>query len=324
MARLLSAAALVLLLAAPALAAGGRLVVRDRRAGGGDVDVVWTLPSGPVAISKGTGTDPAAIAATLHLRAEGTAGELVAPQGAWDGVSGWTLTPVRARYHDTAPDPAVRVAVVREAKKIRLVGGNPGDPLLAVLASGAPSGPVTVALRVENGGTIDHCVAYPSCTHHALAGGGFKLVCGDPVADASCAAIPVPGVCGNGIRDVGESCDGGTYCGGSCQFPSLSPGCCQAESTCRDATGFILYFHLMSFCSPDTPVRGGLCSAGGTCDIQPLQPVPLCCQLSGSCNEDTANDTQDLWSFRNVCVGAMGGTPQPAATCGPTGTCEPG
>jgi hypothetical protein len=154
---------------------------------------------------------------------------------------------------------------------------------------------------------------------------GFKLVCRDPIADASGTAIPIPSVCGNGTRDVGESCDGGTYCTGDCEFPSLSPGCCQAEATCRDASGFILNGSLYGFCSPDAPVQGGVCSAGGTCDIHPLQPVPLCCQLSGSCNQTTANDTQDLWSFRNVCAGSFpGGTVQRAATCGPTGTCEPG
>jgi len=168
------------------------------------------------------------------------------------------------------------------------------------------------------GGTLDcgTCTLPQTC-----GGGGTPNVCG-------------PAICGNGIRDVGEQCDGGAYCTASCYLLSLAPGCCQGGIPgCADASGFSLDFNMHQFCLSRgyaTNVSGGVCSQAGTCDILPLlQSVPLCCESNtdGTCSHDgIVSDTFGLWWFFNHCEGITNRTYHtvPAATCGPAGTCVPG
>src|SRR5262249_14092990 len=93
--------------------------------------------------------------------------------------------------------------------------------------------PTTCAAQGANCGMIaDGCggsLACGTCTLPETCGCGGPNVCG--VA-----------VCGDGIRQVCEQCDGGAYCTATCTLPSLAPGCCQDGSTpgCRDASGFDL------------------------------------------------------------------------------------
>src|SRR5262249_36363905 len=138
-----------------------------------------------------------------------------------------------------------------------------------------------------------------------------------------------PAVCGNGIRDVGEQCDGGAYCTATCTLPSIAPGCCQdGRPGCQDASGFVLNFDMMQFCQSQgwtTNVPGGVCSQAGTCDILPLQPVPFCCEPGlNPCFSATPSSTADIWHFVNGCTGPSVSHTTPAATCGPAGTCVPG
>jgi hypothetical protein len=56
-----------------------------------------------------------------------------------------------------------------------------------------------------------------------------------------------------------------------------------------------------------TNVDGGVCSQAGTCDILPLQDVPLCCESNTdwTCSGDaTVSSTFGLWLYFNYCVGA--------------------
>jgi hypothetical protein len=192
--------------------------------------------------------------------------------------------------------------------------------------------------QLERSVQVDHCVVHPACTYVPFGGGAFRLDCKAAVADPTCggtvvtttsttSSTAIPGPCGDGVRNVGESCDGGAYCTASCTFPSPSPGCCQEEVSCRPADDFILFFHLYSYCggsSFEAAVRGGVCSAGGTCELVSFEPSPICCQLADSCSGGMTSGTNGLWNFRKTCDGARFGTTVHAAVCGPTGTCRPG
>jgi hypothetical protein len=171
-------------------------------------------------------------------------------------------------------------------------------------------------------------------------GCGGTLNCGTCTLPQTCGCAGTPNVCGvapvcgDGIREVCEQCDGGVYCSATCTLPSLAPGCCRDGSTpgCADASGFSLDFDMYQYCvlilGYTTAVNGGVCSQAGTCDILPLQPVPLCCEsnIDGTCSNDgIVSDTGQLWRFVNNCEGMfLNRHTVPAATCGPAGTCVPG
>src|SRR5215472_894076 len=139
------AIALVLLAcSASAVLAADQLVVTDRRAQNGTASVDWRLRAGVVPIAKGTGSDPATIAATLEVSTAGVRGGVDAPSGAFDGTTGWTEnSATRARYRSRAG--SVQRSGILVSKAITLGGGSLGDPLLDALGAGVPSGIVYAA-----------------------------------------------------------------------------------------------------------------------------------------------------------------------------------
>jgi len=166
-----------------------------------------------------------------------------------------------------------------------------------------------------------------------LAGPAVRAACDPPTTTTT----TQPAVCGNGIREVGEECDGGAYCSATCTLLGLAPGCCVGGSIngCADASGWSLDYYMHSYCQSlggimATNIDGGVCSAG-TCSVLPLaSSVPLCCasNTDRTCSHDgdgTAANTADLWHFFNYCEGITMRTYHtvPAAICGPAGVCVP-
>ena len=132
--------------------------------------------------------------------------------------------------------------------------------------------------------------------------------------------------CGDGYRDPGEQCDGGPACTLDCVQDI--PSCCSTATQCQAAPLFSLNFYLMQFCQSQLGVDasgiwGGICAPDGSCAAAAIDPVPMCCQLVGSCNGNVVTSTAGLWSFQNVCRGAQSGTHVINAVCGPAGVCLP-
>jgi hypothetical protein len=135
-------------------------------------------------------------------------------------------------------------------------------------------------------------------------------------------------VCGNGVREPGEECDGGFGCTAGCL--QEMPSCCSLpDPQCISTPTFSLNFYLMQYCMAflpgSQPIQGGICAPDGSCAPQPIDPVPVCCQPQpgfGPCYGATVASTNGLWSFQNVCRGAQSGTVFVAADC-VAGVCLP-
>ena len=141
--------------------------------------------------------------------------------------------------------------------------------------------------------------------------------------------------CGNGIKEFGEACDGGPFCGPTC-FADI-PACCVPQdqigpdglSPSRPVHGCP---RILAGRQHHAVLRGNLplgagfggyvCRADGSCSPDPIDPpISVCCQRSGSCKDGFVSDTRELWGFHNGCQGPMTGTTAPGASCGPLGLC---
>jgi hypothetical protein len=337
-------AALLTVITASVAEAGGSHLIAVSRPARGSTHVAYESTDAGAGLAKGGGADPAAIAVEVFLGDENGTTRYVVPAGAFAGGAGWVANDaVRASYlnQDAPGGPTgVRRLLLVVGRRAKLVAESLGD--VSPLAFGAPpSADVALACVVTNGTeTATHCTRFApaDCAYTPLDGTtGWKLRCRNGVADLGCGAIPTttttsstlpPGVCGNGIRESGEECDGGPACTG-CQ-QSL-PSCCAQPTSCIDAPLFSLQFYLMNYCSVfspgSTPVPGGLCTPDGTCASRPIDPVPVCCQQATACYDGTSMSTADLWFFNYSCNSGAGIGMGPYivvnATCGAGGTCVP-
>jgi len=172
-----------------------KLIVVDKTTVAGKAKVVFVSKDG--AITKGPGTSESGISVSFDFAyADGaTAGGFALPAGASDGSAGWVANKESVAKYVNKQAPGgptgAKVAVVKPAKLLKLVGKSLGDVPIDVFGAGAPSGSgVATEYAVTNGGaTYRHCTTFAgaSCVHKIIAGGtGAKLVCKGGVADPTC------------------------------------------------------------------------------------------------------------------------------------------
>lgn len=271
--------------------------------------------------------NPMATGATLTIIVDGTqpsAQSFVLP------AAGWTAIPGGYRYRvakSVAGPPVRRVIVTKQpggaaAMRVVLRGDTGTDPLLVVPpASGTEGG---VALRV---GTERYCVRFGGAAGgevRADTATRWRIV--RPTAEAGC-LDPPESVCGNGIVEGDETCDGnasaceGALHGDSCGEPgSLREcSCCYPTGTeygdssgadlCCDGNAFPVtpFTRYCGDCLPDGfhCLFGESTCCSGTC----FEPAGLGIPVCGSCIE-SGEPCGGLAEF--CCSG----------TCGTNGLCD--
>jgi hypothetical protein len=164
-----------------------KLIIVDKIVASGTAKAVFVVKD--PAVTKGPGTNVAAISSQLDVSYDATSGSFVNPSG-----SNWLVNKdTVAKYvNKTAPTGgSTKVSVIKPGKLIKNVGKSLGDTPIDI--STAPSGPVKVTYTVSNGATFRHCGQFTGagCSHKSIAGGtGFKLVCKGNGLGATCPASP--------------------------------------------------------------------------------------------------------------------------------------
>jgi hypothetical protein len=280
-------------------------------------------------LSKGTGTDVGAISVEVFVLIDGARTIFRIPAGTYDGRAGWsTNDALRARFRNrAAPDGPTGVAktMLSVGRRLKLAAKSSGDAM-PLAPTSAPADTVRVAYVVRNGPeTSTHCTQFAAdrCAYAPVdAGTGWQLRCREGIADPSCGARPE---CGNGVRELGEQCDGGPLCSSTCVQGMTS--CCQGENQCLAAPAFSLLGYLYMYCGalpPPDPRAGALCSDTGECVDVTIDPVPTCCQTTPTtCTQGEASSIVALWQSFYHCLQGSGDFSRSRfnAICSPAGTC---
>jgi hypothetical protein len=327
----LLAAAIVAVATAPVLAST-RLIVVNRPTHD-KARLTYSSTDALGGLSKGAGTDPSNISANVFLRLDDETTRFVVPAGAYDGRTGWIANDASRALFANRDAPAGPTGVHRTTfatgRRVKLVAKNLGDVHPLALTR-FPFTDVELAYVVTNGGeTATHCTrfAQASCEYTPLDGGtGWKLRCNGGTADLDCGPAPV---CGNGVRETGEQCDGGAGCTTDCHQGMFS--CCQGAGQCIAAPVFSLQFYLFQWCGSflpgSSPYAGYMCGDDGTCTDAPIDPIPICCQREGECYDEMRSTGSGTWYAQYNCLsgsGIGGGRHIVVnATCGANGTCVP-
>jgi len=193
--RALVALCTTLAVAASAHAAAGRLIVLDRAATTGSVNIVYKTP-GPV-YGMPIGGDTGDVAAEVTIRIDGQDTLFTVPEGAYDGSAGWkTNDAARALFLNRgAPGgpTETRKMIVRTPGGVSMVAKGLGDSATDVDVIAPPVGTVDVQYAVTSDGVTGRtCTRFAAgaCSHKPLDdGAGAKLICRDGLADPNCVAF---------------------------------------------------------------------------------------------------------------------------------------
>jgi hypothetical protein len=247
------------------------------------------------------------------------------PAGRFDGTRGWLdNTPARARYRDRSAKDAggIARATIKSGRRLRLRAWGLPDALLDALAADDTK-PLRLAIAIVNGGDSSRsCRVFAAMACRRQAGTRRHLVtCRGAASDGACGAVPTtsssstststststvvttstvttttsttapPAVCGNGVRESGEQCDGIPECSPTCTLPPLAAvSCCPGEGTCATTPAFSLNYYVYSYCTGfgfPGYVTGGVCDeVAGSCAVPVFsQPISACCEVATGCSD---------------------------------------
>lgn len=275
--------------------------------------------------------DPTVGGATVTVFVEGATSAnqvFLLPQGT-DPATGkpfWSAAGSGFKYKDAkGANGPVKLAQIRKSGsgtfQIKVVALGKNEPVTLTPPNPGTSG--CMRLEVE-GGDRYHVLLPPAPNSTVKKNDAQTFLLKDALAEGLC-----PGVCGNGVRDSGEQCDGGPACTSDCV--QRIPGCCRfAPDQCTTVHGYSSFSTLLVACFGSTMVPpggnafgGAICQPDGSCSIEPMEPVSVCCQRAGTCEDVVVTDTRELYQFHSACQGPGTGVTVPAATCGAGGACVP-
>lgn len=324
-----------LLCLVPGALAGGTSLLAKSRPQHGSTQFRYSSTDALAGLSKGPGAGASAVSADLFVLQNGVRTRFTLPTGAYDGAAGWIVNDATRAAFTNRQAPGGPTGVSRSSfiagRRLKIDAKSLGDAS-PLTFGGAPADVVHVAWVFRDGATTTtHCAQFApaSCTFRPLdAGTGWRLRCRDGVADLGCAARPT---CGNGVREYGEECDGGPLCTAECKQQLSS--CCDSADQCVDAPAYTLFTLLIQYCQshagPSAVPHDGLtCDAEGTCVDLPIEPTPVCCQLTDTTCSDQGVRTSlhDLFVGRHNCAAMTGldvSKVRINAVCGADGTCVP-
>jgi hypothetical protein len=337
MLRAIAAATVVaqLLCLVPGASAGGTSLLATSRPQRESAQLRYSSRDALAGLSKGAGAGASAAAAHLFILHNGVRTRFTLPAGGYDGGAGWIVNDATRATFANRQAPGGRTGVSRatfiSGRRLKVDAKSLGDASPLAVA-GLPADTIHVAWVLDDGGTTTtHCAQFApaACTFRALdAGTGGRLRCRDGVADIGCAARPT---CGNGVREYGEQCDGGPLCTAECTQRVTS--CCDTADACLDAPAYILSTNLLRHCQTQAgmssvPMSGLTCGPDGNCIDLPIEPTPVCCQLT----DTTCSDHGIRTSLHDLYVGYFGCGAEAGidaskvrlnAVCGGDGTCVP-